>query len=479
MNAKYNRNLIFLFWTIIASRIFSMFLYPLTDSTEARYAHIALLMAKTNNWITPWFDYNVPFWGKPPLSFWFQALSYKIFGIYDFVPRVPSLLVTLATAWLLYKYVLYVKNKTTALLSIVIFASTGLVYVLSGAVLTDPYLSFATALSFVSLLMVIEENRKYWDYMFFVGLGIGLLSKGPLTLVIVGGTITIWVLFSFKNRMRELAKLPWFTGIILMLLISVPWYIAAEYETPGFLHYFIVGEHIDRFLDPAWKGDLYGGVHKRVHGYIWYMWLYTSLPWGLSGLILLFRNIFKKPAKKALFKALRDDSLFLCVIWMLFMMIFFTIGSNMISTYVLPSLPPLAIVLAIYLNRNSTFLDKNKKVLYFNAFLAPVIMILVTIYFFFHPATVKTEKFLMQRFEKLDTNNEPVYFLGKQPFSMKYYYGKKITITPFDKFNKLLKEKDLKYYVIINKSDIDKVKDIGKLTKLDNSYDCLLYEMKN
>lgn len=48
--------------------------YPLMDTTEARYAEMSRKMLETNQWLVPQFDYGIPFWGKPPLSFG-QALS--------------------------------------------------------------------------------------------------------------------------------------------------------------------------------------------------------------------------------------------------------------------------------------------------------------------------------------------------------------------------------------------------------------------
>ncbi|HTM72428.1 MAG TPA: glycosyltransferase family 39 protein, partial [Pseudolabrys sp.] len=57
-----------------------MGLVPLMDTTEARYGEIARKMAELNDWVTPWFDYGVPYWGKPPLAFWLTATSFKVFG---------------------------------------------------------------------------------------------------------------------------------------------------------------------------------------------------------------------------------------------------------------------------------------------------------------------------------------------------------------------------------------------------------------
>ena len=477
MNQIFNKNLIILFWTITLSRIFSMIYIPLTDTTEARYGHIALLMAKTGDWITPYFDYNVPFWGKPPLSFWAEALSYKIFGIYDFAPRVPSLIVTLLTAWLIYIFLKKISSKTSALLGVVIYSSMLLVYALSGVILTDTYLTFSTTLSLIAFLMVIGGEKKYWDYLFFVGLGLGLLAKGPLALVIVGGIIFIWILFSFKKRIKTILMFPLLKGTFLMLLIALPWYILAELKTPGFLHYFIVGEHFDRFVDSGWSGDLYGTSHKKPHGTIWLFWIYSSLPWGIMGLIVLLKNLFTKGGFLVTYTKLKEENISLLVVWMLFVMLFFSMAGNILWTYILPSLPAFAVILALYIYRDGgKFL--NHKILYFNSFFVPIVTVLATIYILFYPASIPTEKFLIKEYKTLSKDKIPIYFVQKQSFSTKYYMNRKIDEISINRFNKLATTIESKYFFVIKKGNSSLIKNISKFKKVYSSKRYVLFVYK-
>ena len=77
---------------LLLVRLAAMALIPLMDTTEARYGEIARKMAALNDWITPWHDHGQPFWGKPPLSFWLTALSFKLLGVHEFSARLPHLL---------------------------------------------------------------------------------------------------------------------------------------------------------------------------------------------------------------------------------------------------------------------------------------------------------------------------------------------------------------------------------------------------
>ncbi|WZB74311.1 hypothetical protein WJ972_26380 [Achromobacter insuavis] len=79
--------------------------------------------------------------------------------------------------------------------------------------------------------------------------------------MLTAGAIVPWMLWH-RNARASLRALPWAGGIALTLMLALPWYIAAELKTPGFLRYFIVGEHILRFIDPGWEGDRYGSAHN-------------------------------------------------------------------------------------------------------------------------------------------------------------------------------------------------------------------------
>ncbi|WP_293725491.1 ArnT family glycosyltransferase [Thiolapillus sp.] len=257
---------------LVALRILGMVLVPLTDTTEARYAEIARLMVTTNDWITPWFKPDVPFWGKPPLAFWMEALSFKAFGINEFAVRLPSLLATLATSWVIWRFALLTGTTRTARNAVLIYITTALAYVASGAVMTDPFLTLGVTWSLAAFYLAPTAPRWYWRYGFFLGLAIGLLAKGPLALVLTFAPIVIW---SFIHRSGtaqcHIKALPWLKGSLLTLLIGLPWYIAAELKTPGFLNYFIIGEHFMRFIQPGWGG---GEICTAVR---------TGIPKALSG----------------------------------------------------------------------------------------------------------------------------------------------------------------------------------------------------
>ena len=94
----WQRTATYVLCALLILRLLTMWVIPLTDTTEARYAEIARKMLETGNWVTPQHDYGVPFWAKPPLSTWLSAASMGLFGVNELAARLPSLLMSLVVS---------------------------------------------------------------------------------------------------------------------------------------------------------------------------------------------------------------------------------------------------------------------------------------------------------------------------------------------------------------------------------------------
>jgi 4-amino-4-deoxy-L-arabinose transferase-like glycosyltransferase len=351
-----------LLWLVLAAmligRVTAMIVMPLTDTSEARYGEIARKMVETGDWITPQIQYGVPFWAKPPLSTWLSAIDIKLFGASEFSVRLPSLLVSLAILLLVWRWIARCRGRDQALLTTAMLATTVLFAAAAGAVMTDASLAFCTTLTMISFWNALQKNvgchgshRWLWGYGFFVGLGLGLLAKGPLVGVLTFLPIVTW-LFARREWRRAWRKLPWISGSVLMLIIALPWYLLAEHRTPGFLQYFIVGEHIHRFLNPGWSGDKYGNAHAAPIGMIWIFWLYAAAPFSLLAVVWIARRrreILRLFSDRTRRFAGDGWSAYL-LLWSVMHLCFFTAAGNVIWTYALTGLPAFA-CLAIELQR--------------------------------------------------------------------------------------------------------------------------------
>lgn len=322
---------------------------PLTDPSEARYATIAKDMATSNDYVTPriWIEGKlIPFMGKPPLGFWAIAASVEIFGANEFAVRLPafiaSMLLLLIIFYTLKRYQSFYHATTATLIT----ATTGGFYILSGVVLVDMWLClFSIGAVFWYYAFIQEKERKIkklFSLLVFLFLAGAFLTKGPVGLVYFGLPVFFWTLLS--NRWDTLKDHAWVTGILLFLIVIIPWFIFAEKATPGFCEYFFVNENYKRFVTPNY-GDLYSGTsHTTPKGMAILFSLAVCLPWSL--ILIVFYCIHKKSAiladikpgianiKKCCFKHSADDfDLFL--VGTLAITLFWCISSQLMLYYLI------------------------------------------------------------------------------------------------------------------------------------------------
>jgi len=338
------RWLLVLVLAVVSVRLVTLGAYPLMDSTESRYGEIARKMLETGDWLVPQFDYGVPFWGKPPLSMWLSAASMSVFGVNEFAPRLPSLLAMAGCGALVYALAAMRGGRDQALWTLAVFATTGLVFVAAGGTMTDPALVLGTTLSMAGFWIAVhgpEARRRAAGLALFGGLFIGLLAKGPLALVLVFVPIvgaTLWT----RSWRAAAQRLPWIAGSLVAFCAAGLWYGSAERASPGFLAYFLIGEHWKRFLEPGWTGDLYGAAHSHVRGLIWLLWIGAALPWSIGTLVAGARTLLCQRERLRVLAA--DPWIVYLALWALTPMLFFSLAGNVLIVYVLPGLPAYALL---------------------------------------------------------------------------------------------------------------------------------------
>lgn len=415
-------------------RLFSLGAYPLFDKTEARYALIGELMHATGNWITPLIELGVPFWAKPPLSVWGTALSYAAFGVNEFAARFPSLILLALVAYLVFAMATAMRDRDFGLVAVCVFASTGLSFYLAGGVMTDPALLLGVTVTMVAFWNCMSGPNRAWGFLFFVGLVIALLAKGPIGVVLPGVSIAAWV--AWHNKWRETWRnLPWIAGTLLTVVLVVPWYVIAERATPGFLDYFIIGEHFQRFVSTGWSGDLYGGPRVFPYGTIWLFGLLAMLPWSFIVLLLPFHRRLRQVVFNR--KLIRDPWLSYLVFWFFGSLVFFTVPRIILITYVATSLPAFALLTAHVLRRLGD--DQRPYRIALIAALMPLVCLAFVIAnridaFAFSPV-IPTQKHIVHAYEaqRRGADYNLVYLLDR-PFSAEFYSARraKLALTAAD-----------------------------------------------
>ena len=434
LTARERRWLALLVVVVVGVRLATLGAYPLMDSTESRYAEIARKMLETGDWLMPQFDYGVPFWGKPPLSTWLSAASMAAFGVNEFAARLPSLLLLLGCGALVHVLALLRGGRDQALWTVALFAATGLVFIAAGGVMTDPALMLGTTLSMAGFWIAVngpERTRRLAGIAFFAGLAVGLLAKGPVAVVLVFVPIVGATLWSRSWR-AAWQHLPWIPGSALTAAVTIAWYWAAERASPGFLAYFLVGEHWKRFVVPGWKGDLYGTAHARAYGMIWLFWIAAALPWSVGALSWLARVATRRPDQARAFIA--DPWCTYLLLWAVTPMLFFTPAGNILVTYVLPGLPAFALLVGDTWRPGgadapaSETRELRPAVRWALAAGVTVPLVLVAAVVLLHGRfeTERSQKALVRAFaqRRVDATSRLVYF-PQRPHSAEFYSGGK------------------------------------------------------
>ncbi|MGP0565572.1 MULTISPECIES: ArnT family glycosyltransferase [unclassified Nitrospina] len=333
---------------LLCARVVGAAIIPVMDDTEARYAEIARKMVAGGYWVVPQFDDGVPFWGKPPLAFWLSAGGIAVFGAGEFGPRAPILALSALLLFLFWRFVKETEDTPTAHLATVLLATSAVFLVSAGAVMTDLVLLLALFIMMSACWRFSRNGNARHGLWMFAALGAGLLTKGLMILAVGGLSIAVWLTITKKWK-PFCARLPWVRGLALAAVIAVPWYVAAEMTTPGFLHYFFIGEHFSRFFEPGWEGDRYGWARGQPFGMIWVFYLIGLAPWSVLVPAYLFIKGREPHGLHGALKGERREFALFLLCWVLAPAVLLTFARNIIWTYSLPAAPPAVLLLAMAL----------------------------------------------------------------------------------------------------------------------------------
>jgi 4-amino-4-deoxy-L-arabinose transferase-like glycosyltransferase len=347
---------------------------------EPRYAWIARDMAETGDWVTPRL-YGKPWFEKPPLFYWGAALSFKLFGVSEAAARLPSaisaLLATLALAWL----ALSLYGAETARWLLLLLPTTVGMIGFSHAAATDMPFSAMLTIAMVCAAVVLGLTRNEhtpilprtpWLALLLFGffLGLAVLAKGPAAIILSGGAVFFWALFT--KRWRDAFRLLHPIALASFCLTALPWYILCARRNPDFFRVFIIEHNFKRYLTPEFQ-------HIQPFWYYFPILLIGLAPW------FIWLTWHAVPAARKQIEDLHWPVEIFVVSWAIFPLLFFTLSKSKLPGYILPSILPLGLLLATAatqsLNRKplaATFAVMGSALLY----LAFVLWVWLNLYFY-------------------------------------------------------------------------------------------------
>ena len=309
---------------------------------EPRYAWIARDMVETGDWVTPRL-YGKPWFEKPPLFYWGAAVCFKLFGVSEAAARLPSaicaLLATLAMAWLAWR--LY-GAETARWLLLLLPTTVGMIGFSHAAATDMPFsgmLTIAMVCAAVVLGLTRNENspiipRTPWFALSLFGffLGLAVLAKGPAAIVLCGGAVFFWALFT--KRWRDAFRLLHPAALVVFCVTALPWYILCARRNPDFFRIFIIEHNFKRYLTPEFQ-------HIQPFWFYVPVLLVAFFPWTP---ILLWTTCVG--AMQFIRERFVSASIGFLLAWAVFCVAFFTISQSKLPGYILPTIPGMGLLLA-------------------------------------------------------------------------------------------------------------------------------------
>ena len=326
---------------------------PLWNPDEGRYASAAREIIEplggAPDWVVPHLN-SIPRLNKPPLVYWLAAISFKMFGTNEWAARLSAALAALGVMLLLFHLGRTMfggekKSESAGVAGALVWTTAMFSFAMARVVNTDMLLCAAIALALGGIWLALESEEQYPPslrgapgisayFLAGIGLGAALLSKGP-----VGVAFPLIIGFVYLCVARRWNRVNWLgvaAALVLAILIASPWYLSMEARRPGFLHRFIFEENLGRF---SGKSEFHKS--KPIVYYIPIV-LAGLLPW--TGALILAVARLRQSAKENSDDKARRARLFLWL-WALLLIGFFSLSSTKLASYVLPAMPPLALLL--------------------------------------------------------------------------------------------------------------------------------------
>jgi 4-amino-4-deoxy-L-arabinose transferase-like glycosyltransferase len=310
--------------------LFTRLSCALLEPDETRYAEIPRQMLVQGQFVEPTL-HGQPYYHKPPLVYWLVMCSYSIFGVHDWAARLVPTLASLATVLVTYWWGRRAFGARGGFVSAVILCLSGLFVYLGRMVTMDALLCLWVVAALATAHQAIHNPRLRRGLWIFSALmtGLGLLTKGPVTLVLV---LVPTLLFQMLDQRAARPRLRAYVAYLALAAgVASPWYLAMAWTNPTAAGEFFWLHHVQRYLDPIDHGEPFWFFLPGL--------LLGTLPWSLVLIPLARRLVRACPGDGKR----RPAALGFCLLALLWCVGFFSLSGCKRAVYILPALPLLAL----------------------------------------------------------------------------------------------------------------------------------------
>ncbi len=303
---------------------------PLAIPDEGRYSEIGRWMLVSGDWLTPRLN-GIPFFHKPPLLYWLEAISLGLFGVHAWAARlVPALHAGLMLT-ALYLAARHMGGELLARRATLMLGCS-LSFLIGGQYINHDMLVacwIGVAIwSFAGSFMHGEKPDVRLALIGFVACALGVLTKGLIGIALPGLVLLLWLIWT--RQLRKITRLPWLRGLALFAVLALPWFALVHQQFPSMLNYMFGTQQFSRFT---------GTTFNNARAWWFYLLCLVLLlfPWAF----------FVRPTPYAALDTRQKAWLSLLWIWVVAIVGFFSIPHSKLIGYVLPVMPALALLAAI------------------------------------------------------------------------------------------------------------------------------------
>jgi 4-amino-4-deoxy-L-arabinose transferase-like glycosyltransferase len=332
----------------------------LVGADEPRYAQIAhemlvrfdsahTLGERLSACVTPYL-YGHPWLEKPALYYWRAMFTFQDFGVHDWSARLPSTSFAFVMAALIYLHMRRFRPGGHLDAAIITVACAGIIGFARGAS-TDMQMAAPLAIGLLGWYAWYETGSKFWLFDIYFFTGVATLAKGPVAPFLAAVIIAA---FAFLRREWSILRRSfWWPGVVLYFAMVLPWFIAVQLQNPTFFREFFLEHNLERFATDR---------YQHVHAFWYYpvVVVLAMMPWTVIAVRALVDGILTSVAEWRLRRLNprrrvpnRPGDAFpeFLVLWALIPIVFFSFSQSKLPGYILPSIPPLAILTGDYLFR--------------------------------------------------------------------------------------------------------------------------------
>jgi 4-amino-4-deoxy-L-arabinose transferase-like glycosyltransferase len=364
----------------------------LWDPWESHYGEVAREMMDRGDYVHPYWESGW-FFSKPPLAMWMDVLGMALVGtnrtegklaLYtEWGMRMPYVLLMLGALALFALALSRTVSQRVGLAATFVLVTMPLFFLITRQAVTDtPFigtLMAAMACALIALFDERTEHRTAWWMAFYVFCGLSTLGKGLLGVGVPAVILLVYALFcvfpwdaegrgshwrwlterAFRNDVRagrapmpvlfaEISRMRLLPGIAVFLAVAAPWYVVmslfpeVDNEGKTFFVRFFIHDHLNRLVE---------GVHTTTPGGTFIYFIeqggYAIFPWValLPGALALVSRLRLRALD------VRGRVAFIALIWALFTFWLMDSSATKFHHYVLPVLPGLAILIALFIDQ--------------------------------------------------------------------------------------------------------------------------------